>query len=253
MARGMMALYEQRLVAYIDILGWSEACKIESVRLADAAKLIHDAANDYSTVTKDKIEELARRVKGDQNPMYLSVQAGAFSDNYVLSMPVSLGFRILHSASALCIKLLQLGFLTRGGVAIGSVYHKDNVVFGPALIEAVALEKEAHYPRVLCSDSLLAHFATVKTMNVAQHIVDDQLGRKIINPFVPIMRMPDRSLRDFHSEVWNIPKIEAVIEAELQKCTNAKQHRYAENWRYMRDVLPLMLKILDDETVLASS
>lgn len=46
------------------------------------------------------------------------------------------------------IELLQLGFLTRGGITIGPVHHRDNIIFGPALIEAVALEKEAHYPRI---------------------------------------------------------------------------------------------------------
>jgi hypothetical protein len=64
-------------------------------------------------------------------------------------MSVGFGFRILSSASALCIKLLQLGFLTQGGVTIGPMHHHDNVVLGPAVIEAVALEREAHYPRLL--------------------------------------------------------------------------------------------------------
>jgi hypothetical protein len=68
-----------------------------------------------------------------------------------------------------------------------------------------------------------------------------------VNPFVPIAKLPDRSLRDFHNEVWDIPGIERVVEAELEKCTLAKRHRYAENWRYMRDVLPLMLKLLDEK------
>jgi hypothetical protein len=211
----MPPLYEVRLVAYLDILGWSEACKVESDRLATAAKLIHDAANDYSSATKDRIESLARETEGTEaNPMYLSVQAGAFSDNYVLSMPVCFGLRILSSASALCIKLLQLGFLTRGGVTIGPVYHHDNVVFGPALIEAVALENEAHYPRLLCSDNLLAHLATLKT-NSANYVLDDQLGRKIVNPFVPVAKIAGRSVRDFHNEVWDIPGIERTVEAEL--------------------------------------
>jgi hypothetical protein len=173
--------------------------------------------------------------------MYLAVQAGAFSDNYVLSMPAEFAIRILLSAAALRIKLLQLGFLTRGGVTVGQMYHIDNVVFGPALIEAVALEKEAHYPRLLCSDGLLAHVADAE-----RYVIEDQLGRKIVNPFVPIAKVAGRSVRDFHNEVWGIPGIERTIEAELKHYSAAKLHRYAENWRYMRDVLPLMLQGLDE-------
>jgi len=180
--------------------------------------------------------------------MYLAVQAGAFSDNYVLSMPAEFGIRILLSAAALRIKLLQLGFLTRGGVTVGQMYHIDNVVFGPALIEAVALEKEAHYPRLLCSDGLLAHVADAE-----RYVIEDQLGRKIVNPFVPIAKVAGRSVRDFHNEVWGIPGIERTIEAELKHYSAAKLHRYAENWRYMRDVLPLMLQGLDESRPFVSS
>jgi hypothetical protein len=240
-------LYEQRLVAYIDILGWSEACKVESDRLLNAAKLIHDAAKDYSAQTKAEIERISKEVKGQTNQMYMAVQAGAFSDNYVLSMPVGFGNRILSSASALCIKLLQLGFLTRGGVTVGAVHHRDNVIFGPAVIEAVALEREAHYPRLLCSDNLLTHLATVGAKSSKlNYVIDDQMGRRIVNHFIPIAKVPGKSVRDFHNEVWNIPLIERTVQTELEKCTSGRLHRYAENWRYMKDVLPLMLKGLDE-------
>jgi hypothetical protein len=174
--------------------------------------------------------------------MYMAVQAGAFSDHYVLSMPVEFGCQILSAASTLSINLLQLGFLTRGGVTIGKVHHHDNIIFGPALIEAVRLEeKEAQYPRLLCSDNLLSRLGATK------YIIDDQLGRKIVNVFVPVGEVPrGRSVRDFYDGVWHIPGIERTIEAELDRCSSNKLHRYAENWRYMRDVLPLMLKGLDE-------
>ena len=87
-------LFERRLVAYIDILGWSEASKTESDRVATAAKLIHDAANDYSTNTKNAIERLSSEARGEANPMYMAVQVGALSDSYALSMPVGFGLRI---------------------------------------------------------------------------------------------------------------------------------------------------------------
>lgn len=133
-------------------------------------------------------------------------------------------------------------------MTIGEVHHRDNVIFGPAIIEAVALEREAHFPRLLCSDSLLGHLTTVETdLSSNNYVIDDQLGRKILNPFVPIAKLPGRSLRDFHNEVWGIPGIERTVNAELEKYTSQKLHRYAENWRYMRDVLPLMLKVLDEE------
>jgi hypothetical protein len=48
------------------------------------------------------------------------------------------------------------GFLVRGGIAFGEIHMAPNVAFGPALIEAVELEKEADTPRVLLSDQAVS-------------------------------------------------------------------------------------------------
>jgi hypothetical protein len=153
----MTQLYEMRLVAYLDILGWSDACKVEFERLATAAQLIHDAANDYSTITKKEIERIADETGAEPNPMYMAVQAGAFSDNYVLSMPVEFGFRILSAASALAIKLLQLGFLTAGRSL--RQFH-DEVWHIPAIESAIEAELEKCTARREHRRGVVAHVGT---------------------------------------------------------------------------------------------
>lgn len=51
-------IYEQRVVAFVDILGWSEACKTESSQLTAAAQAIHNAANDYCQNNKNKLKTI---------------------------------------------------------------------------------------------------------------------------------------------------------------------------------------------------
>jgi hypothetical protein len=47
---------------------------------------------------------------------------------------------------------LRIGFLIRGGVTIGKLYHSRGVAFGPALVTAVEVESRvAVYPRVVLS------------------------------------------------------------------------------------------------------
>jgi hypothetical protein len=41
------------------------------------------------------------------------------------------------------------GFFTRGGLTVGQQFMDERVNFGPALVEAVELEKQANFPRVL--------------------------------------------------------------------------------------------------------
>ncbi|RTL53985.1 MAG: hypothetical protein EKK40_05470 [Bradyrhizobiaceae bacterium] len=242
----MSEIYEERIVVYIDILGWSQAClHDQEVRLVNAVKLIHDTAKDYSAFTKERIGELTKRIGGQKNVLYETIQVGAFSDNIIISMPVAHGFRALQSAGNIVIGLLQQGFLTRGGVAVGKLHHRDNIVFGPALIKAVEIEKQAYFPRVICDDAVV-QLLQGQEDNVVEYVLTDAFGRKIVNPFVPVAKLQGQTIREFHNEVWHIPEIEALIEKRTIQLTSEGNSRHSEKWRYMRTTLTSMLKVLDE-------
>src|SRR5688572_20297410 len=100
-----MPIYETRLVAFVDILGWSDACGVESPRLSEACEIIHQVAEGSSHRRK---EGLSREFPGMKvNPMFLAVEFGAFSDCFVLSKPASFGVRIFAVAQ-ICRRLLKL-------------------------------------------------------------------------------------------------------------------------------------------------
>ena len=49
--------------------------------------------------------------------------------------------------------MMSKGILLRGGITVGQLCHKDNIVYGPAMVEAYELEsKSAIYPRVIVSE-----------------------------------------------------------------------------------------------------
>ena len=83
-----------------------------------------------------------------------------FTDNVVVAFPIlpgqideepALG-SALRAATYIQLRMAIEGFLVRGGIAFGEIHMAPNVAFGPALIEAVELEKQAGNPRVLLSD-----------------------------------------------------------------------------------------------------
>lgn len=229
-------IYEQRVIAFVDILGWSEACKIESSKLTAAAQAIQNAANDFSLTTKTEIKRLPN-IK--INPMYLKVQVGAFSDSFTVSMPTDYGCRIISGVAEVCRNLLHLGFLTRGAITVGDLYHVDNMIFGPALIEAVGLEKEAVYLRLVCSPELIDHLERIKP-DKCTHIVVDQLGKRIANMF-EFIGITNTGQPLNTREIFKISAIEKIIEDEIQRHSKDRSEKRAEKWRYMRDVLPIML------------
>ncbi len=55
-------------------------------------------------------------------------------------------YGVLISISVFAFQLLYKGFFLRGGLSYGNLYHKGDVCFGPALVNAVTLERKATYP-----------------------------------------------------------------------------------------------------------
>lgn len=51
--------------------------------------------------------------------------------------------------------LREFSILCRGGVAIGECFHNDDVIFGPALVEACTLELMAETPRIVVADPVV--------------------------------------------------------------------------------------------------
>ena len=48
-------------------------------------------------------------------------------------------------------KLLEMGFLVRGGISVGSVWHTDTNIFGSGYIDAYKTEQKARHPRIALS------------------------------------------------------------------------------------------------------
>jgi hypothetical protein len=89
-----------------------------------------------------------------------------FSDNIGASVVIE-GLDTTQQQRAVCqvLRLLagiqvsylrEFAILCRGGVAIGQCFHNENVLFGPALVEAYRLEQTASGPRIALSPGAAA-------------------------------------------------------------------------------------------------
>jgi len=126
-------------------------------------------------------------------------------------------FKIIFFATH---ELLRVGFLIRGGVTVGGLYHNDaGVIFGPALIEAVAIEKKACYPRIICGDSLIDFLDQTDYKN---NVIIRDLNKKWVANIAcgSFCAMTD---------------LNKIIEEKL-----ITQTKFKDKWQYMQDMLPLM-------------
>ncbi|MCL5888074.1 MAG: hypothetical protein M1617_07295 [Actinobacteria bacterium] len=140
------------IVCYADILGY-DALSREAVeddrgdefllRIYRAMTRVHGAMHSHNSVHGRHLYELK-----------------AFTDNVVVGYPIldtGLGeielLDILELFAQFQANLAAAGFLARGGIAFGDHYMGDDVVFGPALLDAVAAEKRGGAPRLALTDS----------------------------------------------------------------------------------------------------
>ena len=148
--------YEDRLLAYMDILGWKDATsRLAPEKLVEALDLIHEEPRTFNEAERQKLMEFGKQPGVEVFPGYLKIHTAAFSDNIAISQPKAPDTSIF-SIHRICLRLLHLGFLTRGAITVGHLYHEDNVIFGPALNRAHAIEvREAKFPRIVCDDPLV--------------------------------------------------------------------------------------------------
>jgi hypothetical protein len=141
----------KHVVSYFDLLGM-ERRMVETRNHPDAARLL---LRSYA-----KVFEVIRKELGTFDTSTWKFKV--FTDNIVLAVPVydsdlegEIGDAII-TAGMLQVQLSIRGWFVRGAVCIGGLYMDEEMVFGPALVEAYKLEKcSARDPRVVLSDECM--------------------------------------------------------------------------------------------------
>lgn len=129
--------YTERVVGFVDILGFGEA-----VRRADT-----------NTALRGQLLTALRTIQSAPNEIDdADLRVQTFSDSLILSAKSTYEglWRLLLLIKDLALQMLELGLLIRGGVTIGNIYHDNRVVFGVGVNEAYRLESTvAKYPRIV--------------------------------------------------------------------------------------------------------
>lgn len=154
--------YEERYIAFIDILGFKELVKRSqnTEHGASALNSIFNALNlNFEGFARD-YEAMAQ-----QPDSFTDLRVNSFSDFVVASTQANERGLDLLLFVVWCVARdwLSKGYLSRGGITKGSVIHvggtelKPGLVFGPAFIDAYLLEQEvADFPRVVLSKQVRA-------------------------------------------------------------------------------------------------
>ncbi|HNP68766.1 MAG TPA: hypothetical protein PKH16_12740 [Aequorivita sp.] len=145
--------YEDRIVCFIDILGFKTIINgtvdREDNDIESEIKLIHEILSLGLELLD--IEDKYKLAK--------SKIVTQFSDSFVISFLVnerSEIFSTLIEILHLIMNFMVKGILVRGGIAYGKLIHTNKVVFGPGLLMAYETESRAAlYPRVILDETVI--------------------------------------------------------------------------------------------------
>lgn len=150
-----MVEFEERAVAFVDVLGFKE--------LVEKAAESNEALNRLSNLVAilegvvPKLNETVDR----SIPNHLVPRHNCISDCIILSAPLSdENSKSYNGLEVVIMRVIQLthfflnaGYLVRGGISVGKVWHTDSNIVGPAYQEAYLLEANGNEPMVVLSDA----------------------------------------------------------------------------------------------------
>ena len=184
--------YEDRLIIYIDILGFSNFINYTSeTRVNSSDKILR--INNFLNLIK-KFFTI--------NDIVLSKtrQVTSFSDLIVISINLNEIHNIdleIKDIFYLLLTSYRNGFLLRGAIVYGKLIHTENTIFGPGLINAYEKERTiAKYPRVIIDDVIVSDLLDLEKksklpQNCRDFILRDFDGKYYIDIFYSIRENVD--------------------------------------------------------------
>lgn len=248
--------YEQRIVAFIDILGFKA--------------LLDDTTDNKGNDDEEAINKLISAYEAirdiwdlDKKSDYLDTKSSdtkkvsIFSDCLVVSFEVdqpSEVFFTLLEIKWLIMRLISRRILCRGAVSIGKFIHTDNYLFGPALVEAYTLEsKAAMYPRVILDHTVIeagadngsSHHSFSQEQEYVQSLLElDSDGMYYIDYFFKAQSELDDPEYDFPEYINNLAEI---IRKGLMSSSHHSKADLRVKFSWMRERFNTMVEIVTNK------
>lgn len=147
---------QEHIVAFIDVLGSKEAIKKDEEK---SLKVMYDSYTEAIKLFDYLFEnkQIKPRVKIFSDNIVVAVSRYGESGHGAFCAVVML-------SAIIQVEFLKHGLLTRGGIASGSFFCDELMVWGKGLVKAYSLESTvAIYPRVIIDPELIGELGLTRT------------------------------------------------------------------------------------------
>lgn len=213
--------YEQRYIAFLDVLGFSTMVEQSNSGAAreEIYRIIHTLRNGVGF--------------GGDNDTRIT----QFSDCVVLSSRPSRSavFWILTAAQYLAATFIEQGVLIRGGIAFGPLIHDDTALFGPAMLTAYRLDASGGAPRILLDCSIISEIPHDDDYYLPDEFIrfDHRGGAAILHTFNAYTRA-SRSIDRWPD--WRRNEYEDIVGLIGTRCSDpALSESARDKWLWTRE------------------
>lgn len=162
--------YGDKYVIYFDILGfknmiYSKSCEDIYNTLQTNIKNIHHA--NFNDILLVKCDDGSLDIDFEDGDIKHGNIAGepniiSCSDSVFITLDkndIQNTYQLFQYIAEMQGKLIENGIMIRGGCAYGQVFHDGSVIYGPAVVGAVELEKKMeNYPFIGLTPNVFQHF-----------------------------------------------------------------------------------------------
>jgi hypothetical protein len=218
------------VAAHLDILGYSDYI----------SELFKDGKGEKELVRlRNALDEAYQDLKARPNKQIFSdklrFQVRSFTDNLFIGYPIpehddawGVLRTVVDYIGHLQMTLALDGYFIRGAISVGDLYVDEDIVFGPALMEAVRAEKQlAVFPRVVLCDSAEEPFqAELEDKKVLNVLIDSD--RRVFIDYLNASVMIAQPGGPVFTEFLEGHK--TTIVAKLEQFTNKPYIRAKYEW-----------------------
>lgn len=185
------AKFKKKVFVFIDVLGFSGLVEKEPGAVLKIVDLVDSFSKEVRELQKavsstDEYEKRAAEIMKQAD-----IEISYFSDSLIISSSLEGILSLITLTKRVNRDLMNLGFVFRGAVVIGDIYHRGGQVVGKAMIDAYRLESQvAIYPRIVLTDEVVSEIAKLEKSwpsespnKPTKNIVEDFDGMYIIHPF----------------------------------------------------------------------
>ena len=154
------AQFEKRHVLYCDFLGFSEYVESEFFEPERCFRIFHQLDQLLEEANADLYPMAIDSISGGIPTYTVTPKAIYCSDSIVISTPATKidAIWLCEAAARIQNGMCTHGFLVRGSIVTGQLYHSGNTIFGSAITKAVKLDKHGNPPVIVIANETLDIF-----------------------------------------------------------------------------------------------